>query len=163
MLLFASLAQSVANAHGLGQSFEKEVGDYIIEFEYDSLEVVSGEVVPYVFRLIDKESKGAVAFDSMFLRVEEKDSKEVKFAGPIAHDAILDGAARTSITLNDGTYIFSFYFKRGEEQLAEIEFEQLVSAGDDSNKSWGLSQISSFLAGGLIVYFALKFKRGKRD
>ncbi len=161
IFLLAPLIHRGAQAHGLGQSFEKEVGDYTVEFEYDSLEVISGEVTPYTFRLLDKESGEAVTFDSMFLRVETKDSKQVQFAGSMSHDEMLDGAAKLSIALNSGTYTFSFYFRRGEEELAEVEFEQIVNAGDSSN-SWPLSQLLSFFVGGLIVYLALKIRKEKK-
>ncbi len=149
-----------ASAHGFGKSAEQEAGNYKVEFESEVLEAVSGEATPYVFRLLDKESGVGAPFETMFLRVEDKETRTVVFASPIASDKLIEGAARATLTLNEGNYVFNLSFRQGGEELAAVGFNEVVAAGEKSGNNdykWYLGLAVSLILGAVFGYvFARK-------
>lgn len=144
-------------AHGLGQSFANEEGDYLVEFEYDALEVTSDESVPYVFRILQKQDDSPVNFESLLVRFVEKEGNATYLVARLAEDALLEGAARTTLLLPQGEYEVELNFQDEEgETFAESTFDHTVQAGEAQGSFSGSNppvRLLGGLVGGLVLGF----------
>ncbi len=119
-----------AAAHGLATSDSKSVGNYVVEFEYNSTgNVVAGEYTLFLVYLLDAETKNGVNYDSAAVRIE-KDN------GPAALSASLkgssDGMGFSSISgaiPEPGSYQASVSFYRDGKVIASSDFDFHVDAG----------------------------------
>lgn len=143
--LLLVLGISLVSAHGLGQSFSQEVGDYLIEFEYESLEVTSDEAVPYVFRLLEKESQKPVSFESLLVRFVTADNS-TNLVARLSEDKITAGAARLTLLLPAGQHQVELNFQNEEETFAETTFDHKVLSSEEVGKL-PLPLIGSFIGG----------------
>ena len=129
-------------SHGFGQSFFKQSGEFVLELEYEALEVRDGEVVPYRFQLLEKDASGSgkqrpkklidnnvgdfVAFDDAFIRFNRSQTGELVYAVRISQDQFVDGLARFSAPLDEGDYQIKMVFYKNEHKLAEAVFDHKV-------------------------------------
>ena len=62
-------------AHGLGQSFEQKVGNYVVDVGYDVLDKIeAGEAVRFDFNLWMENKIDIAEFDHVWVRITPKDS-----------------------------------------------------------------------------------------
>ncbi len=136
------LLPSKVLSHGFGQSFFKEANGYVLEFEYEVLEIVEGEVVPYRFQLIEKDASGSgkqrsplmiannlgsfLEFDDVLVRFNQAESGELVYAMRLTQDPLVDGLARFSGALDKGDYKVKLSFYKDEQKLAEAVFDHKV-------------------------------------
>lgn len=154
LLLFSFLFQENVLGHGLGQSFQKESGDYTIEFEYDSLEVTSDDAVPYSFRLINTEDGSVAEFDTVLVRFVEKDINTTHLVARLAEDTLVDGLARTTLLLEAGEYDVELNFQDEEaETFADATFDLTVLGGETGSQTSLPIRLLGGLAGGLVLGF----------
>jgi hypothetical protein len=156
-----SLFSPGASAHGLGKSFSKEVSNFTVEFEYESLEVIGGELTPYVFRLLEKDSGKPASFDSVFVRFEDSEGSTY-LAARLGKDQIQEGAVGAVLTLNEGSYTVNLSFQKDEENLAETSFDLKVVAGENP-KSVPVNLPSAFILGGITSFLIIKFLEKLKD
>lgn len=72
LALFGLALPFLSQAHGIATSKQVAIGPYLLEFEYESLELVpSQEPVGYTIRLIEQQSNTDVAFDYAFVRIQK--------------------------------------------------------------------------------------------
>ena len=156
-----SLFSPRVSAHGLGQSFSKEVNNFKVEFEYESLEAIAGESTPYIFRLLEKDSGKSVLFDSVFVRFEDSQGR-THLSVRVGEDQIQEGMARAVLSLNEGSYRVNLSFQKGEEDLAETQFDLKVLAGENT-KGFPINLLAAFILGGIASFLAFKFLAKKKD
>lgn len=141
ILLYYSPAGGVFG-HGFGQSFFKEANGYVLEFEYEALEIVEGEVVPYRFQFLEKDTSGSgkprsplmvannvgsfLEFDDVLVRFNKAESGELVGVMRLAQDPLVSGLARFSGALDKGDYKVKLSFYKNEQKLAEAVFDHKV-------------------------------------
>lgn len=70
IITFLLLATQAVYGHGLGQSFEKEVGDHVIDVGYDAPDkVYAGEAIRFDFNLWQKNRTDVADFDHVWVRI----------------------------------------------------------------------------------------------
>ncbi len=153
-LLFFVPARGVF-AHGDGVSFEKEVGNYLVDIGYEPEKPEVGTPVRLDFELSDKTSGATAAFSSVWVRIEK--DKSTVFASGIHHPEF--GKTGLLYTFGEpGTYTISARFQNNEDTIAETSFSLTVSESSspggkpstlDTSVLWGML--------GLIVGVALSF------
>lgn len=147
-------------AHSLGQSLEKEVGEYVVDIGYDSpvTTVLEGEPIRFDFNLWNKD-RAVVDFTSVWVRVAPAESG-ITFAGYLGYPPF--GAVGMSYTFpKAGEYTLTARFFNGEQTLAEATFPLQVEGTNDvkiSNSSPGLivAGVSGFILGVLLLFFFKK-------
>lgn len=156
--LLLSFAGSVS-AHGLATSDSQPVGNYVVEFEYNSTgNVVVGEYTLFLVYLLDAETKAGVNYDSASVRIEKEN-------GPGALTANLkgssDGLGFSSISgtvPSPGTHKASVSFYKEGQVLASADFDFMVDPVPSASKSWvwpaaGLGVLMlGFLVGRLLKF-----------
>lgn len=141
-------------AHGLGQSFPKEVGNYIVELEYDVPEIVEGEANSFVFRILAKDGGAPVSFDSTLVRFEKKTDSSTYLVTRLSEDEIQEGVSRMTTVLDSGDYLISLSFKKGDEKLGETTYDLNVRPVD--KKEFPLAAVLSFLGGSGVGFLICK-------
>ena len=143
-------------AHNLGQSLEKQAGEYIIDIGYDSLTslLVSGEAIRFDFNLWNKDRTEFADFTSVWVRVAPVESG-ITFAGYLGFPEF--GALGMSYAFpKPGNYTFTARFFNGEETLAEASFPLSVTGGMEeragASYQWAIAGIA-----GIILGFMLSF------
>lgn len=147
--------------HGLGQTLRKESEKWIVELEYEALELTEDEPVEYAFRLIDKESNKAAEFDSVDVRVVDRNKNSGVFSANLSPKAAFSLGPRVYLKLEEGDYTFGTTFNQGEEELAKESFDLTVLKGESKKD---LAAVSLGFLGGLViggVLMALSIKRAK--
>lgn len=155
---------SQAAAHGLGQSFRKEVDKYVLEFEYDALEVVDGDPVPYVFRIFEKESSKPTPISFVFARFVKTDTGDTVYIGRHVQDKIEEGTGRMTLALPQGEYKVELSFQSPEGTIAEAEFGHtvLVKKGSFPTKEVGIG-VGGIILGGLLASLMAKGGKAKKE
>lgn len=152
---------SLASGHGLGQTLTKETDKYVIEIEYEALEITEEEPVEYAFRLIERQANTGAEFDSVSVRVlDRKENRGVFSVSVNAKDSISLGP-RVYLRLPKGDYIFNLAFIKGEEELVKETFDLTVLAAERGSKD--LIPVGAGFLGGVILTAAIAFyiKRSK--
>jgi hypothetical protein len=128
------IAPWFAQAHGLATSQSQTVGEYKIEFEYNTIgDVVAGEYTLYHVYLLDQSESGA-DFDSTFIRIEKQNSSAV-LAGSLAPSEDKKGYASLSGIIQDtGTYIADVSFYKSGKLLAETKFNFNVESSSEQGQ-----------------------------
>ncbi len=147
-------------AHGEGASFEKEIGDYIVDIGYDPEKLEVGTPVKLDFELSKKVSKENVPFSSVWVRVEKE--KQTVFASGIHRPEF--GKTGLLYTFGEpGTYTISARFQNNEDNIAETSFTLAVSEAPslggksrtpDKSVLWGMFG----LIVGVVLGFVIKRK-----
>jgi hypothetical protein len=164
LLSFAFLRS--VSAHGLVQSFTKEVDSYRIEFEYDFPDIIDGEINSLVFRLLDKATGAPVVFDSSLVRVEKKTDKSTYLVARLSEDQLQDGVSRLTTTFPKGDYLLAVSFTVKEKKIAEANFDFSAKPGE-KKLVLPIIPVVSFLIGVSLAYLIFKIpfknKNNKKD
>jgi hypothetical protein len=129
-LALALFSIKTVSAHGLVQSFTKEVDIYRIEFEYDFPDIIDGEINSLIFRLLDKSTGAPIIFDSLLARVEKKSDKSTYLVARLAADQLQDGVARLTTTFPQEDYLLTLGFTIKEKKVAEVSFDFTSKPGE---------------------------------
>lgn len=111
-------------AHGLATAQQQVVGDYILEFEYDTPgQVVAGELTTYNFELLKLTDQSQVPFNRVFVKFT-KPTGETVFSGNLTQvDIIGRLASRANVILPEvGPYSAELNFYNNNEKLASGTF-----------------------------------------
>lgn len=149
-------------AHGLGQTFEREVGDYNVDIGYDSVtEVIpAGAPVRFDFDLSDKDRTLRVPFTTVWVRIAPTNAPGFLFAGYLGIPSF--GPANMSYVFADaGSYELTVRYENKDGTLAETSFpltvtEQEGSVGRESSLNVLLSGVIGFVLGAIILFFFRK-------
>lgn len=156
-LSFAVL--SLAEGHGLGQSLEKEVGDYIIDVGYDAIDKIEvGEATRFDFNLWNQSKTDIADFDHVWVRIAPKD-EGLSFAGFLYRpEFLLTGMSYTFE--KSGEYELTVRFVDKEDKtLAEATFPLTI---EDTGSSFSADTITGILIGimvGVVATFFIVRKR----
>lgn len=160
---FLSLSVLPVFGHGLGLSFRNEVGDKLIEFEYESFDSIDKEATPFVFRLFQKEAMEPVEFTSLLVRFVGVKHQETALVARLSQDDFLSGTARLTAKLSAGDYKVELDFKNGQDSLVQTSFDHTVTSGT----SWWQEFLPGFLIGlvpGLLLTGGvLAYVKGKKS
>lgn len=149
-------------AHGVAVSVPKEVGDYILEFEYSAPEIIDGETNSYVFRLLDKKSKEPVVFDSVLVRFERKSDQSTMAIARVIQDDLQEGLGRFTVMLTKGDYSITSSYYKGDKKITETSYDLSVKA-NSSRREFPVIPAVSVLVGliaGFFVGFRMKASSG---
>ena len=168
-LLTAALALTVVLlpsrvwAHGAGKSFEKTVGEYTVEMEYEALELQADESVRLSFAIAKKDAAASVEFTDAWVRITQ--GTEAVFAGDI-HNPEFGKVGATVVFPEGGDYEVSVRFQNKDQTLAEASFPVTVAASTEQNQSNRASQPYSWLVGGilgLVAGYSLSFLKKRKS
>lgn len=155
---------SYAQAHGIGQSVEKQVGDYTIDIGYDSLtpEVPADAAVRFDFALWNKDKTEPVDFTTVWVRIAPLQGEGILFAGYLGQPDF--GPTGISyVFARGGTYEVTARFTNKDKTLAETSFPLTVqnsAASQASNAPLSRNIWISGLAGLVIgASFSFLFRR----
>lgn len=126
-LTLALLIPVLASAHGLATTQSRTIGDYLIEFEYNTLgNILTGDYTLFNAYLLNPSTRDGIDFDSAFIRIE-KQGGPAMLAGNLAEASDIKGYASISGVLNDpGTYTAEVSFFKVNKILAESKFNFIV-------------------------------------
>lgn len=153
-LVLAILLPIFSQAHGLGQTISKEVGEYLIDVDYDAFIIQAGEVVRFDFSLWDRERTEFKDVTSIWLRISPENSFGSVFASSLSVPEFgLPGI--TYVFPRAGNYELSLRFHYKDDTLAEATLPIAVQKSPNESEG-GLSR-SQILAGvvGIILGFLL--------
>ena len=168
LLVFVNflMVPSLVFGHGLGQSFQQVVGEYLVEFEYETFESLADEATPYVFRLQNNETGEPTAFESLLVRIVSEDTNETTAVARLEEDDFLTGVSRLTVLLPEGDYAVDMNFKNTEgDTFVEAEFEHTVLPAEGFDWIPVVSAIVGLIvgAGGLkLVEGFLSKKNGSK-
>lgn len=168
VLLYLSLQP--LNAHGTSQSFPKDSGEYTIELEYDAAGVFDDTTTPFIFRILDRQTKESIKFDSALIRFERVSDKSTTIVAKVVPDELQDGVGRLTAMLNSGDYKVSVIFYGSSKELdksqkiAEVEYDLKVEKGE-SSKNFPTQIVLSVaigIAAGFLLSRFIKVSNGKK-
>lgn len=108
--------------HGFDTEQIQTVGDYTVEFAYDTPEIYSGEAVSFTFRLLDAASQGGTPFDYLFVRFT-KSGGSVMFVSSLDESKLVSGSTRLVVTFpEEGMYNAILSFEGTKGTLVETSF-----------------------------------------
>ena len=113
-------------AHSLGQSLEKQVGEYFIDIGYSSPVVTlqAGESVRFDFNLWSKDHTQAIDFATVWVRIAPAESG-ITFAGYLGFPEF--GPLGMSYAFPDeGSYVLTARYFDGADMLGEASFPLTV-------------------------------------
>lgn len=116
-------------AHGVGESLEKVVGEYLVDVGYDVLELRAGEPVRFDFTLWASDESEEVPFSDVWLRVSRGNT--LVLAGGL-HKPRFGKTGITYIFPEEGEYTLFVRFQNGDESLVETSFPLTVEEGNES-------------------------------
>lgn len=125
-LCFAALGVSVALSHGLGGGGDVVVGEYLLEYGYDSPVLAVQEPTRLTFNLARKDDLQPVSFSTAWVRIvrpEEGGRREdVLFAGGLTEE-VPGQAGMTYWFTREGPAVLSVRFLNEEGTIAETDFD----------------------------------------
>jgi hypothetical protein len=149
-LAFLLLNTSQASAHTAGQSFEKTVGDYLVDIGYDALEVKEGQEIVLDMALIEKPGSLGwkyADYDSVWLQISMEGQEPFRSVSPVG----LPSPVMAKHTFEKaGDYQLAVRFLKGEEVLADAAFTLDVKG---ANEESFLSKAFSYFL--FIVFLAV--------
>lgn len=152
-----------ALAHGLGASFEQDVGDVHVDIGYDPAIVAGGDRLVLDLGIYTKETKAPIDFDYVWMRYEL--NGRLIFATGVAH-ASLGPTTLLYVLPEDaeGTLEISARFYDGETEQADVSFEIPIARGADAPYPWYLVAGSGGALGVCVVLIgsALYFLHKRR-
>lgn len=122
---------AVVSAHGLVTTQSQTVGDYRIEFEYNTLgDIYAGDYTIYDTYLLHAADGSPADFDSSFIRIQKQNGPAI-MAGSLAESMDNKGYASISGMINDpGAYMAELDFYKSGQQLAKAQYSFNVIAPD---------------------------------
>ncbi len=163
VLLLCFSFKTAALAHGDFITQQKEVGKYIVEFEYKEANILAGNPHQYVFYLLDKDTKETIPVDALFVRFKDA-------AGELALGAKLkttlgeSGTGRvTAVMPTTGSYTAALEFLKGDERIAaaDFAFDVVPSTGTQSSTKAGSLTLAGLIGLALGFGAATLFFRKK--
>ncbi len=135
LLLWSAVCLPLAvSAHNTGRSFEKQIGNYLVDIGYNvETEIVAGEPVYFDYELYQREpAPGDAAYSDVWVRISQ--ASTTLFATGIAH--MTSGQTGMMYTFDrPGTYTMSVRYERGDTTLAETSFPLEVAPGGPASPS----------------------------
>lgn len=158
-----AIVTSMAFAHGTGQSFEQEAGQYLIDVGTSESAIQAGSSVTFDFDILTKDKAEHVPFTNIWVRIE--DDKKLLFAGGIVK-ASIGKTAMTYVFPQAGAYTLTVRFQNRDNALAEAVFPitiepALLDSKDGS--SVGMAYVIVAGIGGLIIGFLAALILRKRS
>lgn len=139
------------HGHGLGQSLEKEIGDYVIDVGYDASDkVYAGEAIRFDFNLWKKNRTDVADFDHIWLRIAPKE-EGILFAGFLYRpEFLLTGMSYAFAEA--GQYELTVRFlDKDDKNLAEASFPiDAVSEEAPFASLMSVGTLAGFLFGALV-------------
>lgn len=132
-----------AFAHGVGQSLEQVVGEYLVDIGYSAFELTSGETVRFDFDVLDNNTREPVPFTDIWVRVSE--GHKTVFAGGIMR-ARLGATGMSMVFPSAGEYELRVRYQNNDTTVVEAAFPLIVVQGRDNAPRGNAWQ---FLIGGL--------------
>lgn len=152
---------SVVYSHGAGQIIEKESDGYLIDVDYDSKELRSGESVRFNFNLWnDKDRSRAPDFTDVWVRIAPAGDPGIIYAGDM-HRPSFGSAGFTYVFPKSGDYELTVRFKNSDKTLNDdVVLPLIVLEGlPDKQSNRMTSQLISGIVGliiGVFVTFIVK-------
>lgn len=146
-----------ASAHGLATSDSQPVGNYVVEFEYNSTSnVIAGEYTLFLVYLLDAETKAGVNYDSASVRIEKENGPGVLTANLKGSRDGLGFSSISGTVPSAGTHKVSVSFYKEAQVLASADFDFVVDPIPSASKSWvwpvaGLGALLLGFLGGRLV------------
>ncbi|MCP6719991.1 MAG: hypothetical protein KJI72_01515 [Patescibacteria group bacterium] len=116
-------------AHGVGESLEKVVGEYLVDIGYDAFELRAKESVRFDFSLWTSDQSEEIPFTDIWLRISQ--NNKAVLAGGIQNPRF--GKAGVTYAFPEkGEYTLFVRFQNGDESLVETSFPLAVEEGNES-------------------------------
>jgi hypothetical protein len=133
-------------AHGLVTTQSAVVGDYDIEFEYNTIgNVLVGDYTLYDVYLLKNGTRDGVDFDSAFIRIEKQNGPAI-LSGNLAEAKDIKGYASMSGILTEaGVYTAEVSFYKDSKTFAESKFDFTVEKNQFDTSSNSTTQKNSLL------------------
>lgn len=155
LLSLIILLPGVATAHGLETTQRQTVGNYIIEFEYNTVgSVMAGDYTLYNVYLLDAKTENGLDYDSAFIRVDKQNGPAI-FSGNLAESKDSAGyASMSGIVADPGTYTADVSFYKDGKTLAEAAYNFQVEA-NNYQSSTGSNKFNWFPGALFVLGFIL--------
>lgn len=129
-LAIGSILPLITFGHGLGQSLEQPAGEYVVNLEYNRLELSAGETTTFGLNLFDRSRKPA-DFSSVLFEIytEGKTFLSVFVDRPEDGEAAID-----YVFAEGGSYKVDVKFVNNGKGVAETTFDLSVESGEE--KLW---------------------------
>lgn len=119
-VVIALMAPFFSLAHGVGESFERQVGEYLIDVGYNTFTITEEELVRFDFKLLNAASNVDVPFDTVTVRIRDED--RIVYAFDLARAT--QGPTDASITMPyAGVFTMSLDYRGNEMMFASTTFE----------------------------------------
>lgn len=156
-LVFAS-APLFASGHELGESFEQEVGEHLIDIGYTPENFSAGSSALFEFELwrnnpdAEYDELDPVAYDDVWVRIVSDGT--TMFASGV-HNAEFGGSRMTYVFPEAGEYELSVRYERGLDTVAEATFPFTVAPKEGSGafRIPAMAALVGVLIGTAGVYF----------
>lgn len=162
LLLTAVLFANVAFAHETGLSFEKAVGDYVVDVGFDADTIKEAESVQLDAVLWNKEKTQSIDYTDVFVRIQSSEEETV-FASDFFKPQIGSAGAIFAFP-KTGDYVMELIFIKDEQSLAKADFQvnvkevahlDTVNSRGDISSWWNFLAVgvAGFILGAAIVWF----------
>lgn len=145
---------SVASAHGVLSSQEKEVGNYKVSMEVtaDAGSIYEDYPITYAFRLMSKDGTKEIPYDSAYVTFSNKAGGYVFSAQVVGPQEFLPGAQLDAAMPDPGEYKAEIIFlipkgSSGESDEVNAEFDYSVQKGEAESGASQSAQSSEDSAG----------------
>jgi hypothetical protein len=124
-----------AFAHAIGQSLEKEVGEYLVDIGYDAVDINAGQEVLFNAVLIRDPGTSAWQYgpyDEVWLQIKRGNAEPFRAIIPVRQPSPVNVRYRFP---EAGTYQLSARFLAGDTVLADASFALPVYGASDDGTS----------------------------
>lgn len=145
LFVFANLA----HGHSIGQSLEKQVGDYTIDIGYDSFvsEIPAGEPVRFDFNLWNRDKTEPLDFTTAWVRIAPQNGQGFLFTGTLGVPDF-GPTGMSYVFFSGGSYELTVRFQDKDKTFAEASFPLIVEGSAEENAK--TQSTHNFLIGGFI-------------
>lgn len=145
-----------ALAHGFGQTLEKAVGDFVLDVDYDALELRAGDPVRFNFNIWNKDRTETPEFTDVWVRIAPQGPGMV-FAGDL-HNPEFGAAGFSYAFPTSGNYELSVRFQNNGESLhEEVSFSFVILEGTTQSVFGNWRNAVVGIGAGIGIGFALAF------
>ena len=166
LILLAILFANVVHAHGLVTTQAQAVGDYTLEFEYNTIgNIQAGDLTTFDVYLLDK-NKNPLDFDGVYINISKPGMSPALVAN-LLEAPDFRGSARVSALIKDpGDYIATIHFESKNQVFAKADFRFQVDdttasqpAPAGSSKKVFILALGIGMIIGFVFGFSLKTKK----